>query len=171
MARPGPLKLRARDAEDLKVLAAMLQDALVRPADMTYLVREKRFVMVVNRFRWEHPESDLPEPDGEDDSPAEDVRFEEAGPRHLYDRVNAGVCFDRVTRVRTRNLDRRRKDQLLSLMTLHIAPGAVTLVFSDDILVRLDLAGIACHMEDLGEPWPTPWRPSHETADGPQDGT
>lgn len=178
MARPGPLKLRARDAEDLKVFAAMLQDALVRPADITYLARERRFVMVVNRFRWERPDTDPSAspaaPDGDDDGVQgdrqEDARFADAGPRPLYDRVNAGVCFDRVKRVRTRNLDPRRKDQLLSLLTLHVVPGAVTLVFSDDALIRLDLAGVACHMEDLGEPWPTPWRPFHEAVRRPEGG-
>ena len=161
MTPPHPVKLRARDPQDMSVLSAVLQDALVRPADMTYLESDKRFVMVVSRFRWEHPECDVPpapEPEG-------DARFDEAGPRTLFERVNAGVCFDRVRRVRTRGLDLRDHDRILNLLAVEAEARAITLVFSDGPAIRLEVSAIACHLEDLGEPWATPWRPSHEGAD------
>lgn len=184
MVSPRPLKLRARDLEDMEVLAAMLQDAVVRAAEMTYLRREKRFVMVVSRFRWEQKEATTPgEMDSEyaDDDQAEeeaseagvlqDARFEDAGVRPLNERVNAGVCFDRVRNVRTQKLDLRDKDQVLSLLTVETRPNALTLVFSGGGLVRLELSGIACYLEDLGEPWPTPWRPSHGADAGTSSGS
>ena len=49
----GGLKLRAVDAEDLRVLAAVLQDALVPLGDIAYQKRQKRVVLVANRFLWE----------------------------------------------------------------------------------------------------------------------
>lgn len=174
MVDPRPLKLRARDLDDMAVLAAMLQDAVVRPAEMTYLARDKRFVMVISRFRWEDPEvkpgpvGDEPS-DGEARGPdadageQEDARFEDAGPRTLYERVNAGLCIENVRRVRTQKLDLRDKDQVLSLLTVEARPGVLTLVFSGDALVRLEVGSIACFLEDLGEPWATPWQPLHET--------
>ena len=178
MARPRPLKLRARDLDDMAVIAAMLQDAVVRPAEMTYLAREKRFVMVLSRFRWEDPElkaaargasSDegayAAGVDGEE--PADgDARFEDAGPRTLYERVNAGLCFEKVRQVRTQKLDFRDKDQVLSLLTVEARPQSLTLVFSGGGLVRLEVGAIACFLEDLGEPWPTPWLPLHDREDG-----
>lgn len=176
MERPRPLKLRARDPDDMAVIAAVLQDAVVRPAEMTYLAREKRFVMVFSRFRWEVPElepraaeEEAPSPDIRTDERAddeEDARFEDAGPRPLYERVNAGLCFERVRRVRIRNLDLRDKDQVLSLLTVEARPRALTLVFSGGGLVRLEVGAIACFLEDLGEPWPTPWLPLHDGGDG-----
>src|SRR3546814_13804416 len=45
-----PLKLRAHDPADMDVVAALLQDALVPLGDMTYIAKEKPFVMVANRF-------------------------------------------------------------------------------------------------------------------------
>lgn len=168
MATPDPLKLRARDLQDLEVLAAMLQDAIVRPADMSYQPREKRFVMMVNRFRWELPRGDGATQDPEPE-PREDARFEEAGKRQLFERVAAGVCFDRVRRVRTQNLDQRRRDEILSLLTVDAEPGAITLVFSGGARIRLEVSLVACHMEDLGEPWPTPWRPAHDAAAAGKD--
>jgi hypothetical protein len=181
MESPRPLKLRARDLDDMAVIAAMLQDAVVRPAEMTYLAQEKRFVMVLSRFRWEDPDlkaaaehragpdDQSPEPgadreEREDDDG--DARFEDAGPRPLYERVNAGLCFEKVRRVRTQKLDLRDKDQVLSLLTVEARPRALTLVFSGGGLVRLEVGAIACFLEDLGEPWPTPWLPLHERDDG-----
>lgn len=174
MVRARPLKLSARDLDDMAVMAAMLQDAVVRPAEMTYLARDKRFVMVISRFRWEDPEvksdelgAEPPESkaDGQTDG-EEDARFEDSGPRPLYERVNAGLCFEYVRRVRTQKLDLRDKEQVLSLLTVEVRPRTITLVFSGDALVRLEVDAIACFLEDLGEPWPTPWVPLHETGEG-----
>ena len=190
MVTPRHLKLRARDLDDMAVMAAMLQDAVVRPAEMTYQAREKRFVMVISRFRWEDPEV-KPDPagegvsDGESQAPEaqavtqadtradtqadgqedgqEDARFEDAGPRPHYERVNAGLCIENVRGVRTQKLDLRDKDQVFSLLTVEVRPRAITLVFSGGALVRLEVSSIACFLEDLGEPWPTPWLPLHET--------
>ncbi|RMD60739.1 MAG: DUF2948 family protein [Alphaproteobacteria bacterium] len=164
---PLPLKLRARDAEDLHTIAACLQDALVPVTDIAYLRAERRFVMVANRFRWERsvPARDIAAtqpPAGTGDAPFVDEGDEATEPPHQ--RVNCGICFDSVTRVRVRGFDPRQKDQILNLLTVHAAEGAVTLIFSGGAEVRLEVARIRCHLEDLGEPWPTRWRPSHDEA-------
>ncbi len=72
------LKLAALDTEDLTVISAHLQDAILRPEDLTYLAGEQRFLMVVRRFDWT---PDVP-------------------PRRRL----AGVHFERVLRVKTRGL-------------------------------------------------------------------
>jgi hypothetical protein len=48
------LKLRAEDDEDLGVISACLQDALIPLSDMEFLAAEMRFAFVANRFRWEN---------------------------------------------------------------------------------------------------------------------
>ena len=180
----APLKLRAHDAEDLAALAACLQDALVPLADVVYLKAEKRFVMVANRFMWERGARIASEPgaasgDAGGDA-GDDARFEEAEARPLYHRVNCAVYFDWVRNVRFRGLDPREKDQILNLLTVEVEsgevesgemepgaaqPGAVLLVFSGGGTIRLEVRDIRCHLEDLGEPWPTRWRPSHAEAE------
>ena len=171
---PGapPLKLRARDAEDLRALATCLQDALVPLTDVAYLKAEKRFVMVANRFMWERDarEAPLPESAAASAEAGADARFEEAEAGPLYYRVNCAVTFDRVRNVRFRGLDPREKDQILSLLTLEVEsgaaePGAVQLVFAGGGTIRLEMRGVRCHLEDGGEPWPTHWRPSHAEAE------
>ena len=52
-----PLKLLARSAEDMDVLSAHIQDAVLQIGDMTFLDNQRRIVMLMNRYCWEQPES------------------------------------------------------------------------------------------------------------------
>ncbi len=172
-----PLKLRAHDTEDMRVIAGVLQDALVPLSDVTYLKAEKRFILVANRFRWETdsglpPENTSPAAASEpatagtgsdvDAQEVEDASFAEDAP---YERVNCGVCFDKVRSVQVRNIDMGRKDQILNLLTVAAADKAIALHFSDGGVIRLEVSAYRCHLEDLGEPWPTSSRPHHPTED------
>ena len=175
MPGTGPLKLRAHDIEDLRALATCLQDALVPVADFAYLKAEKRFVMVANRFKWEGGARMAPGPAPESAPEVaranrdSDAKFEEADGGPLYQRVNCTVCFDWVRNIRFRGLDMRGKDQLLNLLTIEAGPGTVTLLFSGGGEIRLEVSDIRCHLEDLGEPWPTRWRPDHAEAGPPPE--
>lgn len=157
-----PLKLRAHDPADMDVVAALLQDALVPLGDMTYLAKEKRFVMVANRFRWhgdasedERPAAPPPQAEGED------VAFAE-GDDPPFERVNSGLCFDKVRRVRYRGMEPGHNDEILNLLTIDSRPGSITLIFAGDAAVHLEVEAIRCHLEDIGQPWPTRWRPHHD---------
>lgn len=177
-----PLKLRAHDTEDMRVVAGVLQDALVPLSDVTYQRAEKRFILVANRFRWE-TSGEAPEvgsgdaeattATAQDDVVAEagdveDASFAEDAP---YERVNCGICFDKVRNVRVRNIDMSRKDQILNLLTVASTDKAVALHFSDGGVIRLEVSAIRCHLEDLGEPWPTSSRPHHPLDEnGPEQG-
>src|SRR5258707_12207489 len=80
-----PLKLLALDHDDLKILSAHLQDAVLRVADMVYLPTENRFAAVLNRFDWLAAE----EPD--------------AGGQGLR-RCRCALRFDRVRREQVQKL-------------------------------------------------------------------
>ena len=142
MSDGGPLKLRARDPEDLSVIAALLQDAIVPLGDISHLPDEKSFMMVVNRYRWEHPSEQA-------------------------ERTHAGLRFDAVRRVQYRGINRSDRSQFLSLLTVIYDPGeggqgVVVLQFSDNGAIRLEVSGLYCVMADLGQPWPTRWTPEHD---------
>ena len=159
---PRPLKLRARDKGDLEVISALLQDALVPLVDVAYLKREKRFVLVANRFRWPEAQNEQASSTPAPTKPDQDARFEDAAERPAFERVNCGLCFDRVVRVRSIGIDRHDRKQILNLLAVEYEDGAVTLVFSGGGAIRLVISGLLCHMEDLGEAWPTRWRPVHD---------
>jgi hypothetical protein len=136
------LKLRARDAEDIEVLSACLQDALVDFTDMAYLKGESRFVLVATRFRWE-------------DAPLD-------GPQATFERVLCGVSFEGVRRVRMRGIDPRRdRHRIFELLAIRAGEGALYLVLAGGAEIRLDVDDIACHLKDLGESWPVFERPRH----------
>jgi hypothetical protein len=143
-----PLRLRAEDAGDLAVISACLQDAVVLVREMKYLPTEGRFVMVVNRFRWEDADGER----GESDRP-------------VYGRVHCGVCFEKVKAVRSAGIERQRPGQIVSLLALEAAEGRIDLVCSGGAAVRLEVDGLVCHLRDLDEPWPTQWRPAHPLDD------
>jgi hypothetical protein len=146
-ASGGEVKLAATDPEDIAVLSALLQDAVIPISEMIYLAAESRFAMVANRFRWE-------------DAPAEKVKG------RIYERVRCGVTFDRVTAVRRRNFDQAQRGQMLDLLALEATNEYVDLVFAGGAVIRLELERILCHAEDFGEPWPTQWRPEHDLDSG-----
>jgi hypothetical protein len=160
----GPLKLRAVDAEDVAVLAACLQDALVPASDMRYLAAENRFILVANRFCWEKLPATALDPDAGADA---------KGP---FERVHCGLTFEYVTRVQARGFDPAADDaaeRLFEVLTIIAETNpdggaALTLLFAGRVAIRLDAARVEILAQDVGEPWPTLWRPAHplDTSEG-----
>jgi len=139
------LRLRAEDGEDLAVLSACLQDALVAVRDIAWVPEERRLILVANRFRWESGEGQ-----GE--------------------RVMCGVAIDEVRAVRQQGIDRGKPGTLLSILALRPVAGAVEVQFADRAALRVEVGRLLVHIEDIREPYPTAWRPSH-TLDDPGAGT
>lgn len=139
-----PLRLRAEDLADLTVVAAALQDALVPVGDIAWLRDEGSFVMAVNRFRWEAPNAE-----GEP-----------------HERVHAGLRFDKVKQVQFRNIDHGDRGAFLELLTIACDEGRVVIHFAGGAAIRLEVEDLSCALADLGEPWPTAWKPGHGEDEG-----
>lgn len=138
------LKLSALDADDLGVISAAVQDALVAVRDCAHFKDERRFVLLLNRFRWEA-----------------DPTIEAA-----YSRTHSALVFNEVTAVRHHNIPLAEPDRMLELLAL--VPDdrgqkdrSVTLRFAAGRAIRLEIARLTCHLGDVGEPWATPWKPAH----------
>jgi hypothetical protein len=142
------LKLRAEDADDLAVLSTCLQDGLVAVRDLGYFADDKKFILIANRFRWE---SGLRPMAGEEG----------------HQRVLCAVTFGAVASVSYRGFRRSDENRILCLLAIRCeragdGGGAIRLEFAGAAAIRLDVARVLCHAHDLGEPWPTPWRPQHD---------
>lgn len=142
------LKLVALDEEDLQVMSAHLQDAVLKVSDLQYLGREKRFVLTANRFVWE-----------------------EAKPRFLrkpsYQRRRAALHFNRVNAAKVTGIDRSKPDEVLSLLAIRFVAGetpagTIELIFSANAAVRLDVECIEAQLTDLGAAWETESLPRHD---------
>jgi len=144
------LRLAAIDEEDLAIVSAYVQDAVLKVGDMVYLPGERRFAVAMNRFIWEKADG---------------------GRRWDYERRRAALTFDRVAAVRTHNIDRGRPEAILELLAVSFAPtdapaGNLTLVFAGGGAVEIEVEVIEARLADLGTAWATQARPSHEGAEG-----
>ena len=140
-----PLKLIALDEEDLAILSSHLQDAVVRVEDIAYLPGQKRLAAVLNRFDWEKAT----------------VEGGEA-----YQRRRTGLRFDRVLGAKLKNIKLTARDRILSLLAVSFEPGEapsgkVTLFFSGDASILLDVECIEAELKDLGPVWRTRSKPQH----------
>jgi hypothetical protein len=142
-----PLRLRAEDAEDLAVFAAMLQDATVRVGDLAFLPRAHRFVGVATRFCWEH---------------GLDARLSH---RFGIARVRAGFHFDTVRAVRARSIAQNQPDSVLSLLTITAEPisagVAISLVCAGGGEIRIEAEAVEAHLRDMGPLWYSRHCPHH----------
>ncbi|HVM85358.1 MAG TPA: DUF2948 family protein [Candidatus Binatia bacterium] len=151
-----PIRLKATDAEDLSVIAACLQDAIVPLAEMRFFKDEKRFVMLVNRFRWEQGrDTDLAQRDA-------DFSDASAGEAHGEQRIHSGLCIDHVVAVRSRGIDRDKPGRFLMVMTMGLdGPQTLNLLFSGGGVMQFEIETLSLFLQDFGEAWPTQWRPDH----------
>ena len=134
------LKLTALDADDLGVISAACQDALVAVRDCAHFKDEKRFVLLLNRFRWEA-----------------DPTVEAA-----HSRTHSALVFNEVMAVRHHNVPLGEPDRMLEVLALvQESAQSVTLGFAAGRAIRLEIGRLACHLGDVGEPWATPWKPAH----------
>ncbi len=148
------LKLIALDDEDLRIISAHLQDAVLKVADMAFVPRERRFAAVVNRFDWTSVIGES--------RPAEATRRQTA------------LRFERVLGAQISGIDLKAKQEVLSLLAVQYeqtAPddpqGYLTLIFAGGGAVRLHVECIEAEMKDLGPAWQAravPRHPDEETA-------
>ena len=148
MADSEQLRLAAIDEEDLAVISAHVQDAVLKVGDMVYLPGENRFAIAMNRFNWERS----------------------GGRNREFERRRSALVFDRVRAVRTSHIDRDRPDAVLELLALSFsttdAPdGTVELTFAGGGGVQLDVECIETRLTDLGAAWSTEHKPGHQLAD------
>jgi Protein of unknown function (DUF2948) len=131
------LKLIALDKDDIEVVSAHVQDAMVKVADIFWQPRAHRFMLALNRFDW---------------MSAVDPKLDKAD----YRRCRTALRFERVTACKCRNLDQTDKDAQLNLLAVEFseadAPaGVVSLIFSGGGVIRLDVECLEAELADLGE--------------------
>lgn len=146
----GPLRLIARQAEDVVVLSSLLQDAVFPMSEMRYDRKARRFALLVNRFRWE-------------DREAAEVA------KRPFERVRSLLVIEDVMAVRTSGIDRADKDVILSLLSLRFVAGedgtgVLTLILAGDGAIALDLEALELHLDDVTRPYIAPSRkqPLHD---------
>lgn len=143
------IKLIALDGDDLAIVSAHCQDAVVRVEDLAYLARDRRFALVCNRFDWLGVGTTPPKK------------------RATFERHRAGLRFERVAKVRTVGIDLKATEAVLVLLAIQFEPdenapaGDITLQFANGAAIRLSVDYIEAELKDLGAVWGTSNKPNH----------
>lgn len=164
---PKGLKLQARDTEDLNILSAALQDALIPVADFAYLPDDRTFVGVFNRFMWEVEPVALSswEPLGDDEP--DRIAGQAAPPAPYHFRTHSALVFRDVDRVQAKGMTATPQPPFLCLLAIRSDAAAheVQLDFAGHATIRLTVSTIHAVLEDKGIPWATRNQPSHPFAE------
>ena len=134
-----PLRLKAEDAEDLGVVSALVQDAVLPASEMKWQARRRRFSCLLNRFRWE------------------DKAVAERQGRG-FERVQAVLVIEDVMTVRQQGLDTRDPDTVLSLLSIAFEPaddgtGRILLTFAGDGAISLEVETVNAVLQDVTRPY------------------
>jgi len=139
------LKLLASSDKDLRVIAAHLQDAIVSIKDIANLKKNRIFLIQLNRFMWE------------------DV---EKGVFRKNKRIRTVIKFDNVINVSSKNININHDKLFLDFLTIesNLLPDnsyEVNLIFSGDIIIKINAEVIDVTLDDQGSPWESKTEPKH----------
>lgn len=135
-----PLNLGALDESDLTVISALAQDAVFPATEMLWRPTERRFALLLNRFRWE----------------------DEGRARHGAERVQSVLVVEGVTAVASQGIDPKDRDTILSLLAVTFVPdaeppgGHVLLTLAGDGAIRLKVEALDLRLRDVTKPYRAP---------------
>ena len=144
--REKPLNLGAQDANELQVLSALIQDAIFPITEMTWQAKQRRFGLLLNRFRWE----------------------EGARGQTAPERVQSILVVDNVMSVASQGVDRVETDMILSVLSATFeagddGAGDIVFTLAGDSAIRLSVEAIEVTLKDVTRPYVAPSKkaPSH----------
>ena len=137
-AGQGALALRALDADDLRVISTLVQDAVFPIAEMTWDSRRRRFAVLLNRFRWE-----------------------EADGRRPPERVQSVLMIEDALKVASQGFDRTDADLILALLAIdwqagHDGTGRITLMLAGYGSVAVEVETLEVTLKDVTQPYRAP---------------
>ncbi len=141
------LRLKAVDQDDLQVIAACLQDALIPLNEMAFMADDNRFMAAFSRFQWER---------GADEEAPDDLMISQSALR-----------VDHVREVKYRGIDRTLDGVKFELLTITLEPAEnnsfdIALLFAGNVAIKLRVGDIQVMLEDFGDPWLARITPQHD---------
>lgn len=132
-----PLRLRALGLDDLPVISALVQDAVFPASEMRWLKRQRRFVILLNRFRWED------------------------GDRHDPERVQSLLSIEDVVKVQSQGIERGVTDVVLSLLSMsweagEDGAGRLLLTMAGDGELAVSVEALEVLLRDVTRPYLAP---------------
>ena len=132
----GPLRLWATEADDLQVISALSQDAVLPASEMRWSKSRRELALLLNRFRWE---SNVRPPQ----------------------RVRSVLTVAEANGVRGQGVVPGNSNTVLSLLAIEWKPGTdadgiLRLVFAGDGIVEADCECLDITLRDVTRPYAAP---------------
>jgi len=142
----GNLKLIVRNQEDLKVISAYSQDSIVAIKDITFLKKNRIFIMIINRFMWE------------------DI---ERGINRQSKRIRCALKFEGILKVKSKKINQKNKNKRLECLAIECNEilsknNEIIFFFAGGGVITLISEFIEAVMHDLGKPWNVRHAPKHK---------
>ena len=142
----GNLKLIVRNQEDLKVISAYSQDSIVAIKDITFLKKNRIFIMIINRFMWE------------------DI---EKGINRQSKRIRCALKFEGILKVKSKKINQKNKNKLLECLAIKCyeilnKDYEIKIFFSGEGIITLISEAVEVVMHDLGKAWNVKHFPKHK---------
>jgi len=142
----APLNIGALDSEDLTVISAMVQDAVLPIGEISWQANQRRLALLINRFRWE-----------------DKTNAERQG--RPVERVQSLLVFDTVLSVASQGLDRSQKDLVLSVLSITTENAEngdcfLTVTLAGDGALRIRVEAVEVQLRDVTRPYAAPSRKS-----------
>jgi len=141
------LALRADDAEGLAVISTLMQDAVGKTVDTSWIPTRRIFALVVNRFRWE-----------------------QGGDADGWERCRCGIHAENVLAVRATGFDPKKAQEVFELLAITFEPGedgtgTLRLDCAGGASFALDVEALDVRMADLDAGWRAESKPHHDESD------
>lgn len=141
-AAEAALALRAESPEDLTVIAALVQDAVLPITEIAWDAKARRLAFLLNRFRWED-------------------RDRASAQHRPFERTRALLVISDVTGVASQGIDRHDRDTILSILSLSWEPGPdgagrVIVTLAGDGAIAASVECIDIDLRDVSRPWRAP---------------
>ncbi|OWY11867.1 hypothetical protein B6V72_16220 [Thioclava sp. F34-6] len=138
----GAIALRAETKDDLPVIAALVQDAVLPITEIAWEAKSRRLALLINRFRWEDKEQAEAE-------------------KRPYERVRSLLVISDVTHVASMGIDRSDRDVVLSILDITFeeaedGAGRVTLTLAGDGALAADVECLDVDLRDVERPYRAP---------------
>ena len=137
--RERPLNLGALDQDDLQVVSTLIQDAVFPASEMIWDASQRRFAILINRFRWE--DRSLRDQSG-----------------HAVERVQTVLSIDNVLGIASQGIERANKDMIFSALSLQFEPepdagGTMLLTLAGDGAIKLSVEALEVRLKDVTRPY------------------
>ena len=140
------LRLIGNNIEDLKVISAYCQDAIIKITNLVYLKKNKIFIAKLSRFMWE----DL-----------------EKGVFRKYKRIDSFLRFNFIEKVVSKNIDQKKSGKNLELLTIKPLLDKenfyeINLIFSGNSVISIKSESIDVILDDQEAYWEVKNFPKHK---------